>query len=169
MDFLGLKSKIYAYASKYKYVAIVLLLGILLMLIPGKNEVEAPTITVESLSPEQLQSLEDRLEAILTNVSGAGNVKVMLSEEEGEETLYQTDTTHSQSENSTDIRTQTILVTDSNRNETGLIHQRNPPKYQGAIILAMGADNPAVKLAIVDAVSNVTGLGADKISVLKMQ
>lgn len=169
MDFLGLKSKIYAYASKYKYVAIVLLLGILLMLIPGKNEVEAPTITVESLSTEQLQSLEDRLEAILTNVSGAGNVKVMLSEEEGEETLYQTDTTHSQSENSTDIRTQTILVTDSNRNETGLIHQRNPPKYQGAIILAMGADNPAVKLAIVDAVSNVTGLGADKISVLKMQ
>ena len=61
------------------------------------------------------------------------------------------------------------MITDSNRNETGLIHQRNPPKYQGAIILAMGADDPAVKLAIVDAVSNVTGLGADKISVLKMQ
>ena len=169
MDFVGLKSRISAYASKYKYVVIVLLLGILLMLIPGKNEVEVPTITVESESTEQLRSLEDRLEAILVNVSGAGNVKVMLSEAEGEETLYQTDTTYSQSENSTDTRTQTILITDSNRNETGLIHQRNPPKYQGAIILAMGADDPAVKLAIVDAVSNVTGLGADKISVLKMQ
>ena len=61
------------------------------------------------------------------------------------------------------------MTTDSDRNETGLVHQINPPVYLGAVVLAQGADNPVVKLSIVEAVSKVTGLGADKISVLKMQ
>ena len=93
----------------------------------------------------------------------------MLSIAQGEMTLYQSDSTSSQSENHSDTRTQTVVITNSNRDETGLIYQRNPPVYQGAIILTQGADNPQVKLAIVDAVMDVTGLGADKISVLKMQ
>ena len=93
----------------------------------------------------------------------------MLTIAQGERILYQTDSTYTQGENSTDTRTQTILVTDSQRNETGLIHQKNPPVYQGAIVLAEGADHPSVKLAIVEAVMDVTGLGADKISVLKMK
>jgi hypothetical protein len=63
----------------------------------------------------------------------------------------------------------TILTTDSDRNQTGLIHQKNPPVYRGAVVLTQGADDPAVKLAIVDAVGKATGLGADKIAVLKMK
>ena len=94
---------------------------------------------------------------------------VMLSIAQGERTIYQTDSSYSQTENSTDTRTQTILVSDSQRNETGLVHQKSPPVYQGAIILTQGADNPSVKLSIVEAVGDITGLGADRISVLKMK
>jgi stage III sporulation protein AG len=36
-------------------------------------------------------------------------------------------------------------------------------------VVCQGADDPVVKLLIVDAVSKVTGLGADKISVMKMK
>jgi stage III sporulation protein AG len=39
----------------------------------------------------------------------------------------------------------------------------------GAIVLCQGADVPSVRLAIVDAVSKVTGLVANQISVLKMK
>ena len=39
----------------------------------------------------------------------------------------------------------------------------------GAIVVCQGGDNATVRLAIIEAVSNVTGLGADKISVLKMK
>jgi len=39
----------------------------------------------------------------------------------------------------------------------------------GAVIVCQGADDPQVRLSIVDAVSKVTGLGSDKISVLKMK
>jgi stage III sporulation protein AG len=39
----------------------------------------------------------------------------------------------------------------------------------GAIVVCQGGDQPTVRLAILDAVSKVTGLGADKISILKMK
>ena len=167
MDFAELKSRISEGIGKYKYVWIVLLVGIVLMMIPGKTAQELQT---EEILPTQIEeSTEDKLEEILCHVKGAGKVKVLLTEAQGERTIYQTDSSYSQGENNTDTRTQTILITDSQRNENGLVHQKNPPTYLGAIVLTQGADDPVVKLAIVDAVSNVTGLGADKISVLKMQ
>ena len=169
MDFVEWKRKVSGFAHRYKYAVIVLLLGILLMLIPGKSEEEKLAAMIPQEAMQNQSTVEERLAEILAEVAGAGAVKVMLTEAQGEQTVYQTDTTYSQTEHGTDTRTQTILTTDSGRNQEGLIHQRNPPKYQGAIVLAQGAENPAVKLAIVEAVSNVTGLGADRISVLKMQ
>jgi hypothetical protein len=41
--------------------------------------------------------------------------------------------------------------------------------YQGAVVLCQGAADAAVRLAVVEAVSKATGLGADKICVLKMK
>ena len=159
--------KIGKYLEKYKYVWIVLCVGILLMLVPGnKDTPEAADAIPEATQPED--SVEERLEAILSQMNGAGKVRVMLSVYQGEQTIYQTDSDHSQSEHGTDSRTQTILITDKNRNETGLVHQINPPKYLGAIVLCQGADDPVVKLSIVEAVGKITGLGADRISVLKM-
>ena len=123
----------------------------------------------EPVKMQTEESTEEKLEEILCRVKGAGKVDVLLTVSQGERTIYQTDSSYSQGETTTDTRTQTVLITDSQRNETGLVHQKNPPIYQGAIILTQGADDPVVKLAIVDAVSNVTGLGTDRISVLKMQ
>ena len=39
----------------------------------------------------------------------------------------------------------------------------------GAIIVCQGGDSPTVRLNIVEAVSNVTGIGSDRITVLKMK
>ena len=169
MDFVTLKSRITEYIGKYKYVWIVLLVGVVLMMLPERKKDDA-TIQIQAASESATEfSIEDRLGEILSHVAGAGKVKVMLSVSQGERTIYQTDTTYSQTTDHTDSRTQTILIKDDDRSENGLVHQRNPPTYQGAIILAQGADDPAVKLAIVEAVSDVTGLGADRISVLKMR
>ena len=168
MDIITIKSRITDAVKKYRYVCIVLLVGILLMTLPeGSNEETAIQLQIQN-QPENI-TIEERLEEVLGYLKGAGKVKVMLSIEKGEQTIYQTDSTYSSGENNTDTKTQTILTTDSDRNETGLVHQINPPVYLGAVVLAQGADNPVVKLSIVEAVSKVTGLGADKISVLKMQ
>ena len=168
MDVIKLKSSISNWINKYKYVWVILLIGILLMLMPEKPKEESSQIKEQTEQQTEI-SVETKLEDILRHLKGAGEVKVMLTVSKGEQIIYQTDSTYTQGENTTDTRTQTILVTDSQRNETGLVRQKNPPIYQGAIILAEGADRPTVKLAIVEAVADVTGLGADRISVLKMK
>ena len=63
----------------------------------------------------------------------------------------------------------TVIITDSQRSESGLIRQVNPAAYKGAIVVCQGADSPSVRLAVTQAVSKITGLGTDSICVLKMQ
>ena len=168
MDLQKLKSRISETISKYKYVCIVLMVGIILMMIPGKEVSTSPKEKGTNIPIEE-DSMQLQLEEILSEIKGAGNVKVMLSVAQSERTIYQTDSTQTQSENHTDSRVETVLVTDNQRNETGLIQQQFSPIYKGAIILADGGNLASVKLSIVDAVSDVTGLGADKITVLKME
>lgn len=146
---------------KYKYPILVVLVGLGLMLLPSKME-PAPERPVQL---QQEPDLELRLAAILSQIDGVGRVQVLLTEESGRETLYQTDT-----QTDTDRRTEdTVLVEDASRTETGLVRQTLEPKYRGAVILCQGADQPSVRLAIVEAVRCVTGLGADRISVLNMK
>ena len=93
----------------------------------------------------------------------------MLTEEEGSQVLYQTDSDTRSSESGDTRQEKTVLITGADRTETGLIRQELPPRYRGALIVCQGADRPAVKLAVVEAVANVTGISADRITVLKMK
>ena len=160
-------NKLMELLQKYKYVLLVLGVGIGLMLLPTGNRKETtPVITPQT---DNILSVEDKLSRILKNVQGAGEVVVMLTESSGEEIIYQTDGESSQTDSSFSNREDTVTITDSQRNEQGLVRQQNPPKYMGAIVVCQGGDKPSVRLAIIDAISKVTGLGADKISVLKMK
>lgn len=156
------------FLSKYKFVGIVLAVGILLMLLPSASSQPSPQ-SPQPQSTQDVQTLAQELEAMLSQVRGAGKVRVMLNIIRGEQTVYQTDKDTSISETNQSDRTQTVTLTDSGRNQTGLIQQVNPPQYLGALIVCQGADDASVRLAIVEAVSKITGLGANQISVLKMK
>ena len=168
MERIDVVSLIKKYSKKYKFPLIVLSFGLVLLLLSPSAKVDED---FKSLSDVQVNilSVEDQLATILSSVKGAGKVQVMLSVGRGEETLYQTDQDQSRNEDKTTSNIDTVTVTDSGRNETGLIRQVNPPEYSGAVIVCQGADNPHVKLAIIDAVAKLTGLGTDKIAVLKMK
>ena len=169
MDVKKLKLRIIESISKYKYACIVLLVGIILMIIPGKEDRKQLVAEEEITTVSAEDNIQLELEAILSKIQNAGKVKVMLTVLQEERTIFQTDSTYTQSDDQTDSRTQTVIVTDNQRIESGLVCQRFPPIYKGAIIVAEGGDLASVKLAIVDAVSDATGLGADKITVLKME
>ena len=168
MDRSALTKKVEDIFSRHKYTILVVVIGLVCMLIPSQQTKETGSESV-SISTEPAASMENRLEDVLSNVSGAGKVRILLTEASGEEILYQTDTDTKQDGVNMSVKVTTVIVTDVQRAENGLIKQVNPPIYRGAIILCQGADNLSVRLAIVDAVSNATGLGADKISVLKMK
>ena len=61
------------------------------------------------------------------------------------------------------------MVTNEERAQNGLVKQVIPPVFQGAVVVCQGGDQPTIRLAIVEAVADATGLTADKITVLKMK
>ena len=126
-------------------------------------------IFLQTWKAQMTRQLEEDLSRILGRIQGAGDVYVMLTTTRGEELVYQTDQDISKGTDSLTQKLDTVTVSDASRNETGLVRQINPPVYMGAIIVCSGADDPKVRLAIVEAVSKVTGIGANKISVLKMK
>ena len=153
--------------QKFKFVILIVAVGVILMMIPAdkdsKESSQQPTPSVSE------KSLNDELAEILSKIDGAGDVRVLLTVSAGEQTLYQTDDEVSVDENSSNTKIKTVIVTNSEKSQVGLIKQINPPQYLGAVILCEGADSPSVRLAVLDAVSKATGLGSDKISILKMK
>lgn len=169
MEIRGIASKIQPFFKKYGYVVLIFFVGLAMMLLPGSSNSQQKEVSSKSESTQYKQSLEERLSAILSRVAGAGDVQVVLSIAAGEETLFQTNDDITNNEENGSMNTNTVTVIDSDRNENGLIRQVIPEIYQGAVVVCTGADDPQIKLEIVDAVSKVTGLGANKISVLKMK
>lgn len=150
------------YVKKYRYAAIVVLAGIVLMILPEKRTLPSESTSTQ---PSENTELQELLSELLSQVNGAGKVEVLLTQEQGEQILYQTD------DNSTpdSTRKNTVLISGTAREEEGLIRQINPPTYRGAVVLCQGADNAAVRLVLVEAVKSVTGLTTDRITVLKMK
>ncbi len=169
MEIGKLKKDFFRKLGKFKYVILILAVGLILMLLPEKTETAAASEKPQEQTLVPSPSVEERLSSLLSQLQGAGKTQAMLTIYRGEQTLYQTDEDNSTTDSGTDVSKQTVTVTDGSRNQYGLIQQVNPPVYLGAIILSQGADDPQVRLAIVNAVSSVTGLGADKICVLKMK
>ena len=155
---MELMQRIISWVKKYRFVVLILLVGIGLMLIPfGSSDAQETPPKTQILETDITQELCD----ILRQIDGAGEVSVMLSLHSSTTTIYQTD--------DSDNRQDTVIVTDDNRSQNGLVQQMIYPKYRGAIIICQGADNVQVRLNIMEAVSRITGLGMDKISVLKMK
>ena len=154
--------------DKYKYALLILAVGLCLMLLPEqKNEANDEAVAAQTATSQE--SMESLLEEILSQVEGAGKVCVLLSEMEGSQTIYQTDTRKDTDESTTAEQIDTVIVTDANRSEVGLVRRTDPPKYLGAVIVCQGADRADVRLAVVEAVRCATGLGANQISVVKMK
>ena len=153
---------------KNRAVALVVLFGVLLMLLPtGKTEAQQPQ-RQETVS-EPRENLETRLEQILSQVSGAGNVRVLLTQERGETSVYQLDRQEVTDGDRREIRQDTVTVTGSDRQQEGLLTQVEAPQYRGAVVVCQGGDNPTVRLSVVEAVSGATGLPSNRITVLKMK
>lgn len=165
MDSVSIREKFSGFFKKYKYVILVLALGIFLMSLPEKEPEEIPEI--QNTQPEL--SVSDSLENILAQIEGVGQVRVLLTESSGGEIIYQTDSDIQSSDTGSTHRVETVIISDAERKESGLIRQENPPTYLGAIVVCQGADQPSVQLAIITSVSNVTGISTDRITVLKMK
>ena len=149
-----------------KAVLMIIILGLGLMLIPDTNKSPVPQ-SMESVREEP--DLQEQMEVILSQIQGVGKVRVLLTVAQGERTLYTRDENRTESTERTDLQSDVVLITDAQRSDKGLVEQVIGPVYEGAIVVCQGGDSGTVRLAVVEAVCDVTGLTADKITVLKMK
>ncbi len=168
MDIRKMSGKLPELLKKYKYAILVLAVGLILMAIPTKTKNEQNGVQ-NSTTQVQLKDPAQDIKAILSQIQGVGKVEVLLTLKAGEQVVYQTDEDIDSTETGSSIRKETVIITDSNRNQQPIVVQVLSPEYLGAVIVCQGAESASVRLAVMEAVCNATGLGADKISVLKMK
>ena len=169
MDVSGYALKVKNILFRFRYPVLIVLVGIVLLTLPGKNKTTVSGVTTSSASANVSITPAQELTDILQQIKGVGRVKVLLTVSKGEKTEYQTDEDQSVSETGSDVRKETVIIRDADDNEMALITQIISPEYLGAIVVCEGADDAGVKLAVLEAVSKATGLRSDKISVLKMK
>ena len=156
--------------GKYKYVILVALVGAVLLLWPsgektGKSDHSAQAREGGDLF--QVEDLEEKLEKALSQVEGAGKVTVVLTLEESARQVLAQDEEGSWGTGETRRETSTVLLSRGSGTQEAIPLQELGPRYRGALVVAEGGDLPQVRLALCEAVSALTGLGADKISICK--
>lgn len=146
---------------KYKYVLLVLLLGLILILVPigGSKTAKPAEPSAGSLSAPSFSLAEEeaRLGAALGDIDGVGQVQVLLSlKSTSSRVLAQG-------------KDGALVVNEGSGAQSPVDVTYVYPEYLGATVVCSGADSPAVRLAVTQAVEDFTGLGSDKISVIKMK
>ena len=102
---------------------------------------------------------------LLSSMEGVGRVELLLTTTGSDETFYQTDVRWS-GETSEET---TVFSANQSAQKTPVVTKTKKASYAGAVVVCDGADSAVVRLRIVQAVSALTGLGSDKISVIKMK
>ena len=164
-----LKGKPAALIKRYKYVLAVIAAGILLMAWPSGQKTSSVqesrglTGTEENFSVE---ALEERLSHALSKIEGAGDVSVVLTVRSGMERVLAADRVAEEQGDRRELE-EKVVVIDGNGGEEALLICQRYPTFQGALIVCRGGDDPQVRLRLTEAVSSLTGLGADRITVCK--
>lgn len=174
----GLKNILKA-VDKYKYVLLVLIIGIVILLVPSSDsDSKASATAAKAASVDfSLEEFQNRLESVLSQIDGAGKVAVTLTIKTGEERIVAVDqqvsrNTYDESgvkRTESEEKHSTVVMSSGGGGQEVVVLKSIYPTFQGALIVCEGGDSASVRLKISEAVSALTGLGADKISVVKMK
>ena len=146
--------------DRYKYAALILLIGAGLLLWPGGSGHTAQTGQSEAPPAyTAAETLRKDLEEILGQIQGVGTVRVLLT------VRYSGSATAPEDYSRT---SEPVLLDGGDREET-VVTRTAYPTYRGALVVCQGGDRADVKLAVTEAVSALTGLSSDRVTVAKCQ
>lgn len=123
-------------------------------------------------SAEYIKKTEKELEAMLSEISGAGDVTVMITLESCYENVYAKayNSEQEQNENSTEeiLEEEYVILKNGSSNEECLVVKVYEPKIKGVAVVCRGGDNVSVKKAITETVCALFDISSAKVSVTKM-
>lgn len=172
-------SKVWKLLIKNKYVLAVLLVGLILIMLPSGEKSETPSAAIsnDAVLDFSLDKLEAHLCDILSKIDGAGNVSVMLTLKSSTEKViardgkssYKSDGEGEVTGYEMENEEITVIVSSGSGTDSAVVLKYIYPQFLGAVVVAEGAGSAEIRLRIIEAVAAVTGLGTDKISVIKMK
>lgn len=140
---------------------IILIIGIVFMtVLSDKPQQKGSSVN------DNVQLQEEKLESILSEISGAGKVEVMITYYGSSEKdiAYETKTSTSGSDkNSSGSEDKKAVISGGEP----VVVQEKYPRVKGVIVVAQGADSIEVKRALTDAVTAATGAAACNVCVYK--
>lgn len=152
--------------GKYKYMLLIVLVGIVLLLPSGKStQVHEQAETRLSQERFDLPAMERRLETALSKIDGAGKVSVVLTLKDGGRQIYAQDIRTDQREQS---RT-AVIVSCGSGVEQPVPVQSFPPTFQGALAVCPGGGDARVRLQLTQAICALTGLSTENISICQSE
>ena len=114
-----------------------------------------------STSEEYVIYLENKLENVISQVKGAGNVDVIVTLEKGFQYVYLTEEEAKTSANGITTTTTTVVMVDGEPVLTEEIY----PIIKGIVIVSAGANDVAVKMNILTLIQTVVDVDSSKISI----
>ena len=151
--------------EKYKYVLLVMAAGAVLLLLPlgsAGGEQENPGTAAGTTQEFDLETFEEKLEQALSQVQGAGDVKVVLSIQTGQRQILAED---QEQDGDGAYHTATVTLGRGSGNQEVVPLQTVAPQFRGALVVCPGGGDPKVRLDLAQAVGALTGLGADRITI----
>ena len=162
-----LKRKMGRFAERLgtcRYCILVILVGVFLLLLPsGGTGEEAAHQNGEGMQELfDLEVFERKLEQTLSQSKGAGNVRVVLSLDGGSRRILAQDQERDGEGGGT---SSTVTLGKGTGGQSVVPLQTMAPAFRGALVVCEGGGSAAVRLELSRAISALTGLGADCISI----
>ena len=152
--------------KKVQYIIITVFVAVILcLLLFGGTSKQTNIVKSSDPISNYVLSLENKLSNVLSNVSGAGNVSVVISVESGMETVLAMQTIIKESA-SGQIETQTspIII-----NGKTVVLKEMYPKVKGVLIVAEGANSIAVMTKLQQATMSLLDIEINQIEILTMK
>ena len=153
----------------YVVVALALVIGVIYFAnLSNKSQEKSPStnndtnITNFSSSQEYASYMENKLENVLSEIKGAGDVEVMLTIDKGFEYVYLTEEECRTTSNGTQVVSTSVVLIDGKP----VILQEIYPTIKGMIVLIKGTYDVATKVNIISAIQTVIDIDASKINIL---
>lgn len=114
-----------------------------------------------STSEEYAVYIENKLENVISQVKGAGNVDVIVTLEKGFEYVYLTEEETKTSASGITTTTTTVVTVDGQP----ILIQENYPVIKGIVVVSSGASDVSVKMNILTLIQTVVEVESSKISI----
>lgn len=146
----------------------------------SSSDQEVSQASTDTNIPESAysDSMESRLESILSQIDGIGEVEVMITYETSTEVVPASNTTKSEqttqeSDKQGGTRTtkqentseNIVTVSDKDYKNSPIVIKEIKPIIRGVIVVAEGADNPEVKNNLIEAVTTIFQIKSHKVKI----